>query len=750
MAGHPAREARLTAGLSKAPVAAPVRTSGRPTVTTPGLDWLFDRLAGWGDHPAIVRDDGVWSYAWLIARAAEWREVFEALGDAARSVSVEADFGPESCAVLLALLARGAVVVPLGDAMPAATADTLRAVPSVGVRVIGPEPLRVEVHERAVEHPLLVSQVARGRGTIVLFTTGSTGIARAAAHDAASFLEKFRVPGSRLRTCAFLLFDHIGGQNTLFHTLASGGTLVCPAARDADTVCAAIARHGVELLPTSPTFLNLMLLGGAHRRHDLRSLRLVSYGTEPMPASTLGALGSALPEVRFKQTYGLSEVGILRTQSRADDSLWMRVGGPEYETRIVEGTLRVRPRHGMLGYLNAPSPFDANGWMDTGDVVVEDGDWLRMVGRRRDEINVGGLKVHPVEVESVLLDLPGVIDATVRGGAHPLTGQVVVARVTLAEQDGGDPGPEVRRRLRRACIARLAPHMVPARFEFATEPQHSARFKRQRPESGAAEPGPAPHLPLSGEAAEAAPAPRLDGLRDRYLEPTPDRRVDQYFMQLLADALVPSIRGPRVLELGVGDQVWTPRLCAAVPQVTTVEGARTLLEPLRERMMSPGWTGVHALFEDYLPTERFDGVVATFVLEHVDDPTVIVERAARHWLRPGGELHVVVPHAHSLHRRLAVVMGLAEHVTDLGPTDQYLDHRRCFTLAALAALLGRAGFAIEERRGFLCKPLPNRDLVNLTSPQLAGLFQLGCELPIEFAATIYVRGRLQHHSGRSA
>src|SRR5690606_36575768 len=122
----------------------------------------------------------------------------------------------------------------------------------------------------------------------------------------------------------------------------------------------------------------------------LRPLRIVSYGTEPMPASTLAALGSALPGVRFKQTYGLSEVGILRTQSRADDSLWMRVGGPEYETRIVEGTLHVRPRYGMLGYLNAPSPFDADGWMDTGDVVVEDGDWLRILGRRRDEINVGG------------------------------------------------------------------------------------------------------------------------------------------------------------------------------------------------------------------------------------------------------------------------------------------------------------------------------------------------------------------------
>ena len=56
----------MTAGPSTAPLTAADRTSERLTVTTPGVDWLFDRLEGWGDHPAIVRDDGVWSYGWLV------------------------------------------------------------------------------------------------------------------------------------------------------------------------------------------------------------------------------------------------------------------------------------------------------------------------------------------------------------------------------------------------------------------------------------------------------------------------------------------------------------------------------------------------------------------------------------------------------------------------------------------------------------------------------------------------------------
>ena len=125
----------------------------------------------------------------------------------------------------------------------------------------------------------------------------------------------------------FLQLDHIGGLNTLFYTLANGGTAVVAEDLSPESVCEAIESHRVQLLPTSPTFLNLLLLSEAHLRHGLSSLELITYGTEPMPESTLKRIVQAFPCARLLQTYGLSELGILRSRSRTSDSLWVRVGG---------------------------------------------------------------------------------------------------------------------------------------------------------------------------------------------------------------------------------------------------------------------------------------------------------------------------------------------------------------------------------------------------------------------------------------
>src|SRR5690606_14521139 len=146
-------------------------------------------------------------------------------------------------------------------------------------------------------------------------------------------------------------------------------------------------------LPTTQTFLNLTLLGKAWEGLDLSSLQLITYGTEPMPEATLKAVHERFPEVQLLQTYGLSELGILRSKSRSSDSLWVKVGGEGFETRIVDGLLEIKAQSAMLGYLNAPSPFTPDGWFRTGDAVEVDGEWLRILGRKSEMINVGGEKV---------------------------------------------------------------------------------------------------------------------------------------------------------------------------------------------------------------------------------------------------------------------------------------------------------------------------------------------------------------------
>ena len=155
--------------------------------------------------------------------------------------------------------------------------------------------------------------------------------------------------------------------------------------------------------------------------------------------------------MRLLQTYGLSELGILRSQSRSADSLWVRVGGEGFETKVVDGRLWIQAQSAMLGYLNAPNPFDADGFFDTGDLVDVDGDWLRFLGRKSDIINVGGSKVYPAEVESVLLELDNVADVSVSGEPSPLTGQLVAATFRLVEPE---PVAEFKPRMRQFCASR--------------------------------------------------------------------------------------------------------------------------------------------------------------------------------------------------------------------------------------------------------------------------------------------------------
>ena len=170
----------------------------------------------------------------------------------------------------------------------------------------------------------------------------------------------------------------------------------------------------------------------------------------------------------------------------------MKIGGEGYETKIVDGILWIRAESAMLGYLNADSPFDCDGWFNTQDAVQQqDGGWLRFLGRASDVINVGGQKLYPAEVESVLLELENVLDATVRGEPNSITGQCVVARVNLREPEAA---VDLKARLRRHCQGRLAAYMIPAKVEVAAAEQFGARCKRLRQQ-----PGPRPDAASGGQ-----------------------------------------------------------------------------------------------------------------------------------------------------------------------------------------------------------------------------------------------------------
>jgi acyl-coenzyme A synthetase/AMP-(fatty) acid ligase len=442
-------------------------------------DFLRERFAAWPGREAIVWRDRSHRYDELLTSVEAWSARLTGEDVAPGCVvSLEADFTPAAVALLLALIDRGCVVVPL-TASVEANKPEFREVAQVErtIALDRADEASVARTGRAVDHPLLLGLRERGRPGLVLFSSGSTGKSKAALHDFAPLLDKFRVPRHLLRTLGFLLFDHIGGVNTLFYTLANGGCLVTVRDRTPDAVCRTIERHRVELLPTSPTFLNLLLVSEAHRRHDLSSLKMITYGTEVMPESTLQRLHEALPSVELLQTYGLSELGILRSKSRAADSLWVKLGGEGFQTRVVEGLLEVKAASAMLGYLNAPSPFTEDGWFKTGDAVEVDGEYFRIKGRTSEIINVGGEKVYPAEVESVLQMLEGVEEVVVSGEPNALTGQIVKARVLLST---GEELAAFRKRMHAFCRERLPRFKTPQKVELVRDHVHGERFKKMR------------------------------------------------------------------------------------------------------------------------------------------------------------------------------------------------------------------------------------------------------------------------------
>lgn len=432
-------------------------------------------------HPgaeAIVWQDRAWDYRWLLARVNHWQGFLAAEQVLPGSVvSLEADFSPDGVALFLALVEQRCTLVPLTGAVENQKPEFVD-IAEVELRFLEQDgAITLTRTGRRATHAHYQTLRARGHPGLVLFSSGSTGRSKAAVHDLSRLLAKFHTPRRSQRAITFLLYDHIGGVNTMLYTLSNAGCMVTVPDRRPDTVLAAVAKHRVELLPTSPTFLNLILLSQAWQRHDLSSLQTVTYGTEPMPESTLRRFHELFPRLTLQQTYGLSEVGILRSKSRSSDSLWMKIGGEGFETRIIEGLLQIRAQSAMLGYLNAPSPFTADGWFITGDAVEVDGEYLRILGRKSEIINVGGEKVYPAEVESVLLQLPGVDDVSVTGEPNAITGSIVVARVNLTQPE---PLPVFRRRMREFCHARLAPYKIPARIEIVDAAQYSARFKKMR------------------------------------------------------------------------------------------------------------------------------------------------------------------------------------------------------------------------------------------------------------------------------
>jgi non-ribosomal peptide synthetase component E (peptide arylation enzyme) len=186
---------------------------------------------------------------------------------------------------------------------------------------------------------------------------------------------------------------------------------------------------------------------------------------------------ATFPDARLKQTYGLIELGVFPTQSKGQDSTFFKIKDSFVKHRVRSGMLEIKSPFTMLGYLNAPTPFSDDGWYMTGDkVLVEDG-FMTVQGRVSDIINVGGEKVFPQEVESVLIDVEGVDDARVFGEANFLLGKIVCADVQVSPNADV---VELESQIKCQVAEVLEPFKIPIKINFKTEALVNDRLKKSR------------------------------------------------------------------------------------------------------------------------------------------------------------------------------------------------------------------------------------------------------------------------------
>lgn len=317
---------------------------------------------------------------------------------------------------------------------------------------------------------------------LILFSSGSTGKPKAIIHNFNSMLDSylFKKP-KKITLLLFLGFDHIGGINTLLNSLsinASGVALKNN--KDIKEIAKAISKYHISLLPSSPSLLNLMLLSKVHLEHDLSSLRIITYGAERMPEALLARLKATFPKVKFHQTFGTSEVGIIQTSSK--DSL-IKLENVDY--KIIDNELYIKSKTQSIGYLNANNnAFSPDGYFATGDLVEvikeNESEFIKIIGRKKEIINVGGEKLLPQELEGVVLELPFIKDCLAYGEANAILGQSVALKVSLNKEYEDMSNLELKRQIRLFCKDRLESYKLPSKVIKVDSITISTRAKKVR------------------------------------------------------------------------------------------------------------------------------------------------------------------------------------------------------------------------------------------------------------------------------
>lgn len=229
----------------------------------------------------------------------------------------------------------------------------------------------------------------------------------------------------------------------------------------------------------------------------------------------------------------------------------------------------------------------------------------------------------------------------------------------------------------------------------------------------------------------------LDQYQHAYTTQFPYHHDEELLLTAYVGKIIDHLHGRqdlRLLSLGIGGQTVSATLREKIAPVEyhIVEGSADIIEAYRQATRPPANTVLHhAYFEEAaLPAASFDAIEMGFVLEHVDDPALILQRF-RGFLKPDGLLFTAVPNARSLHRLLGHAAGFMPDLYSLSSSDRALGHKRYFDADSFARLVDESGYAIDARHGLVLKPLTTGQLHSLAlDPRIEQAFiDVGYVLP---------------------
>ena len=321
----------------------------------------------------------------------------------------------------------------------------------------------------------------------VLLTSGTTGRPKMVLHTLASLAGAIDTSGSHPEVIWSTFYDirRYGGLQIYLRAVLTRSSLVLiePQEPVANFLQRA-GEAGLTHISGTPSHWRRALMSPLAGRIAPRYIRLSG---EIADQAVLNSLRSAYPDAEISHAFATTEAGVafdVRDELSGFPAS-MLTGTSGVDLKVVDATLRIRSGRTAQCYLgeNPPSLRDPEGFVDTGDVLeLRDGRY-HFQGRRDGVINVGGLKVHPEEVEAVLNRHPQVRLSLVKTKKNPITGALVVADVLLKDPSTpeGEQARELQQTIKQFCRESLAPHQVPAAIRFVPALAISETGKLVRP-----------------------------------------------------------------------------------------------------------------------------------------------------------------------------------------------------------------------------------------------------------------------------